>query len=136
MGRDFPGGPVPKGLTAKVVVGFQWLSCVQLFATPWTTAHQAPLSFTVSQSLLKLMSTESLMLSNHLILCHPFSFCLQSFPALGSLISSSPLPRALVPSLVGEQRSHMPSAAAKRKEKDLREVKDLVVGSKPPGLPQ
>ena len=79
MGRDFPGGPVPKGLTAKVVVGFQWLSCVQLFATLWTTAHQAPLSFTVSQSLLKLMSTESLMLSNHLILCHPFSFYLQSF---------------------------------------------------------
>ena len=55
-GEGLPGGPVPRGLTAKV--GFQWLSCVQLFATLWTTAHQAPLSFTVSQSLLKLTSTE------------------------------------------------------------------------------
>ena len=42
-----------------------------LFATPWTAAHQAPLSFTISQSLLKFVSTESVMLSNHLILCHP-----------------------------------------------------------------
>ena len=126
MGRDFPGGPVPKGLTAKVVVGFQWLSCVQLFATLWTTAHQAPLSFTVSQSLLKLMSTESLMLSNHLILCHPFSFCLQSFPALGSLISSSPLPRALVPSPVGEQRSHKSCSMDKTKKQNSRESRDYV----------
>ena len=42
-----------------------------LFVTPRTTAHQAPLSFTISQSLLKFMSTELVMLSNHLILCHP-----------------------------------------------------------------
>ena len=47
----------------------QSLSCVQLFATPWTAAHQASLSITNSQSLLKLMSIESVMLSNHLILC-------------------------------------------------------------------
>ena len=44
--------------------------CVQLFATPWTAAHQAPLSFTISQSLFKFMSIESVMPSNHLILCH------------------------------------------------------------------
>ena len=44
---------------------------VQLFATPWTTAHQASLFITNSQSLLKLMSIESVMPSNHLILCHP-----------------------------------------------------------------
>ena len=44
---------------------------VQLFATPWTAAHQASLSFTISWSLLKLMSIESMMLSNHLILCCP-----------------------------------------------------------------
>ena len=44
-------------------------SCVWLFATPWTAAHQASLSITNSQSLLKLMSTESVVLSNHLILC-------------------------------------------------------------------
>ena len=49
----------------------QSLSCVQLFVTPWTAAHQAPLSITNSQSLLKLMSIESVMPSSHLILCHP-----------------------------------------------------------------
>ena len=49
----------------------QLLSCVQLFAIPWTAAPQASLSFTISQSLLKLMSIESMMPSNHLILCHP-----------------------------------------------------------------
>ena len=49
----------------------QSLGCVQLFATPWTAARQAFLSITNSQSLLKLMSIESVMLSNHLILCHP-----------------------------------------------------------------
>ena len=50
-------------------------------ATPWTAAHQAPLSSTVSSILLKLMFTELMMPSNGLILCHPFSFCPQSFPA-------------------------------------------------------
>ena len=49
----------------------QWLSNVQLFATPWTAAHQACLSLTKSWSLLKFMSFESVMPSNHLILCHP-----------------------------------------------------------------
>ena len=48
------------------------LSHVRLFVTPWTAAHQASLSITNSWSLLKLMSIESVMLSNHLILCHPF----------------------------------------------------------------
>ena len=47
----------------------QSLSLVQLFVIPWTTAHQASLSITNSQSLLKLMSIESVMPSNHLILC-------------------------------------------------------------------
>ena len=53
------------------VVVVQSLSCVQLFATSWTAARHASLSFTISQSLLKLMSIESVMPSNHLILCHP-----------------------------------------------------------------
>ena len=53
------------------VVAVQLLSRVRLFATPWTAACQASLSFTISWSLLRLMSVESLMLSNHLILCHP-----------------------------------------------------------------
>ena len=50
----------------------------------WTAAHQASLSFTISQSFLRLMSTELVMPSNHLILCCPILSYLQSFPALGS----------------------------------------------------
>ena len=61
----------------------QLLSYVQIFATPWTAANQAFLLFTISWSLLKLMSIKSVMLSNHLILCCPFSFCLQFLPILG-----------------------------------------------------
>ena len=49
----------------------QLLNCVRLFATPWTSAHQASLSITNSRSLPKLMSTVAVMPSNHLILCHP-----------------------------------------------------------------
>ena len=49
----------------------QSLSCVQLFATPWTAAHQASLPFIISQSWLKLMFIKSMMPSSHLILCHP-----------------------------------------------------------------
>ena len=59
------------------------LSHVQLSATPWTAARQASLSFTISWSLLKLMSIESMMPSNYLILCCPLS-CPQSLPASGS----------------------------------------------------
>ena len=58
------------------VVVVQLLSCVQLFVTPWTPAPQASLSLTISWSLLKLMSIESVMPSNHLVLCHPLSSCL------------------------------------------------------------
>ena len=68
----------------KKVVFVQWLSPVQLFATPWTAACQAPLASTISQRLLKFMSIESVMLSDHLILRLPFSSSLLSFPALGS----------------------------------------------------
>ena len=64
----------------------QSLSCVQIFVTPWTAACQASLSITNPQSLLKLKSIDSVMPSNHLILCHPLSSCLQSFPASGSLL--------------------------------------------------
>ena len=53
------------------VIAVRSLSCVRLFLTPWTAAHQASLSFTISLSLLKLVSTESAMPSIHLILCHP-----------------------------------------------------------------
>ena len=55
----------------NIVAVVHLLSCVQFFVTPWTTAHQFSLSFTISQSLLKLMSIDSVMPSKHLILCHP-----------------------------------------------------------------
>ena len=54
-----------------IVFAFQSLSCVWLFVISWTSACQASLSFTISRSLLKLMSIKSVMPSNHLILCHP-----------------------------------------------------------------
>ena len=60
----------------------QSLSRVQLFATPWTAAHQASLSITNSRSLLKLMSIESVMPSNHLILCHPLLLLPLIFPSI------------------------------------------------------
>ena len=56
-----------------------WLNVI-----PWTAACRASLSFTISQNLLKFMSGELAMLFNCLILCSPFSFCLQSLPASGS----------------------------------------------------
>ena len=55
----------------KATVIVQSLSCVWLFGTPWTAACQDPLSSAISQSLLRFMSIELVMLSNHLILCHP-----------------------------------------------------------------
>ena len=61
----------------------QSLSCVRLFVTPRTSARQASLSITNSQSLLKLMSIESVMPSNHLILCHPLLLLPSIFPSIG-----------------------------------------------------
>ena len=66
------------------VSSVQSLSCVRLFATPWTAACQAWMSITNSQSLFKLMSIESVMPPNHLILCHSLLLLLQSFPESGS----------------------------------------------------
>ena len=60
----------------------QSLSCVRLFATPWTVAHQASLSITNSWSLLKLMSIELVMPSNHLILCRPLLLPPSIFPSI------------------------------------------------------
>ena len=61
----------------------QSLSRVRLFVTPWTAAHQASLSFFNSQSLVKLMSIESVIPSNYLILCHPLLLLPSIFPASG-----------------------------------------------------
>ena len=65
-----------------VLLVVQLLSHIQLFVTPWTAAHQASLSFTTTQSLLKLMSIESVMSCNHLILCHPLLLPPSIFPSI------------------------------------------------------
>ena len=68
----------------------QSLSCVRLFATPWTAAHQASLSIIHSQSLLRLMSIESVMPSNHLTPCHPLLLP-SMFPSIRVFSSESVL---------------------------------------------
>ena len=69
----------------------QSLSCVRLFATPWTAACQTFLSITKSQSLLKLISIESVMPSNHLILCRPFFLLPSIIPSIRVFSSESTL---------------------------------------------
>ena len=78
--------PGPDGFTVV-----QLLNCVRLLVTPWTAAHQASLSFTISQSLLKLMSIESMMPSNYLILCHPLLLLSSIFPNIRVFSSESAL---------------------------------------------
>ena len=70
-----------KGESCRVAI-VQLLSCVQLFATPWTAERKASLSVTNSWSLLKLMSIELVMPSNHLILCRPFLFPPSIIPSI------------------------------------------------------
>ena len=68
-----------------MLITVQFIHChVQLFVTPWTAAHQAFLSITNSRSLLKLMSSSSVMPSNHLILCHHLLLLPSILPASGS----------------------------------------------------
>ena len=76
----------PKGSSSV-----QLLSCVWLFVTPQTAARQASLSFTISQSLLKLRSIESVMPSNHLILCHPLFLLPSIFPSIRVFSNESAL---------------------------------------------
>ena len=64
----------PTGSILVFVIVVQSLSRVQFFVNPWTVAHQAPLSFTISQSLLRFMSIESVMLLNHFVLCYTLLF--------------------------------------------------------------
>ena len=64
------------------IVIVQSLSCVQLFVTPWTAACHASLCFSISKSLLNLMSIESVTPSNHLILCHPLLLLPSIFPSI------------------------------------------------------
>ena len=67
---------------AQKLSSVQLLSCVQLFVTPWIAACQASLSITNSWSLLKFMSIESVMPSNHLILCRPLLLLPSIFPSI------------------------------------------------------
>ena len=67
---------------ARDLSSVQSLSCVQLFATPWTAAHQASLPITNFQSLLKLTPIELVMPSNHLTLCHPLLLPPSIFPSI------------------------------------------------------
>ena len=69
-------------ISGKKVSSVQLLSHFRLFLTPWTAAYQASLSFINSWSLLKLMSIESVMPSNHLILCHPLLCPPSIFPSI------------------------------------------------------
>ena len=73
----------------QAISSVQSLSLDQLFVTPWTAAHQASPSITNFQSLLKLMSTESVMPSNHLILSHPLLLMPSIFPSI-SVFSNKP----------------------------------------------
>ena len=72
-------------------VVIQSLSCVRLLAAPWTAAHQASPSFTIAQNLLKLKATESVMPSNHLILCFPLLLLPSTFPSIRVFSNESAL---------------------------------------------
>ena len=74
------------------IAAVQWQSCVWLFGTPWTAPHQASLSFTISWWLLKFMSSELMMPSNQLILCHPLLLLSSIFPSIRVFSNKSVLP--------------------------------------------
>ena len=91
------GGKQHRGIRSKLMIQHQFssvqsLSHVRLLVTPWITAHQASLSITNSRSSLKLISIESVMPSNHLILCHTLLPCPQSLPTSGSFPMSQLFP--------------------------------------------
>ena len=75
----------------NAISSVQSLSRIQLFVTPWTAAYQASLSFIISWSLLKLMSIESVMPSNHVILCHPLLLLPSIFPSIRVFVNESVL---------------------------------------------
>ena len=89
MSQLFASGSQSVGASASVNQSVQLLSRVWLFVTSWTTAWQDSLSFTISQSLLKLMSTESVMPSNNLILCCPLLLLPSAFPSIRVFSSES-----------------------------------------------
>ena len=80
-----------KGYVLESYHVVQSFSCVQLFVTSWTAVCQVPLSFTISQSLLKCMSIESVMTFNHLILCCPLNLLPSIFPSIRVFSNESAL---------------------------------------------
>ena len=80
-----------KEVWCEAISSVQLFSHVRLFVTPWTAAYQASLSITNSWSPLKLMSIESLMPSNHLILCHPLLLPSLIIPSIGVFSNESVL---------------------------------------------
>ena len=86
------GGQSHNSHCSQDVAAVQLLSCVQLFATPWTATHQASLSISNSRSLLKLTSIEWVMPSNHLILCHPLLLLPSVSPSIRVFSKESALP--------------------------------------------
>ena len=76
---------------STATLSVQLLSCVRLFGIPWTAAHQASLSITSSRRLLKFMSIESIMPSNHLMLYHPLLLLPSIFPSIRVFSSESVL---------------------------------------------
>ena len=96
----------------------QSLSCVQLLATPWTAAHQAPLSFTISWNLLKFMSIKLVMLCNHLIFCCLLLHLPSVFPSI-RVFSKSQFFAA------GGQSIGVPASAAAAAAKSLQSCPTL-----------
>ena len=82
---------IHRHVSQSVSQSVQSLSHIQLFVTPWTTAHQASLSITNSWSLCKLMSIESVMPPNHLILCRPLLLLPSIFPRIRVFSNKSAL---------------------------------------------
>ena len=88
----------------SMYICFQSLCCVWLFVTPWTATNQASLPFTISRRLLRLMSTELVMPSNHLIFCHPLLLLPSVFPSIRVLSNESAL-RIRWPNVLGASAS-------------------------------
>ena len=87
-----PGNIIQGERKVWFVVVVQLLSCVWLFVTSWTAAYQVSLSFIISQNLLKFMSIQSVIPSNHLILCCPLFFLPSIFPSIRVCSNESALP--------------------------------------------
>ena len=96
LGKLYISEDLSVSTTLSILLMYQFnsvqsLSPFRLFVTPWTAAHQTSLSITNSRSLLKLMSIQLVMPSNHLILCHPLPHLSSVFPSIRVFSSESVL---------------------------------------------